>query len=52
MTPEEWRQAGLATGQFAGREAVQFGAIKAGITDLSNRRANNKNILSFKAHRL
>lgn len=35
MTPQEWRQAGVATGQFAGREAVQFGTIKAGITGLS-----------------
>jgi hypothetical protein len=35
MTPQEWRQAGVSTGQFTGREAMQFGAIKAGISGLS-----------------
>ena len=35
MTPQEWRDAGFNTGEFVGREAVQFGAVKAGMTGLS-----------------
>ncbi len=35
MTAQEWRQAGVTTGQFAGREAMQFGVIEVGISGLS-----------------
>lgn len=35
MTTEEWRQAGFNTGEFVGREAVQMGIYKIGMTGLS-----------------
>ena len=35
MTTEEWREAGFNTGEFAGREAVQFGAIRVSLKGLS-----------------